>query len=199
MIMRSRGAKVLVYPAAFKLVTGPPHYETLGKARALDSQCYLVYAAPARNTGDTKLYQSYGNSMMINPNGAIVCRAEIKETILYHDIDLEDVETQRNNFPLEHQLRNDLYRLVDVERLIDNEMESFKMRKTTTKKASLASRPKVPAKKTVTKKISKTPKVKAFTTIKKATTTKRITKKLAANNGGKNTAGEKAVTKKYVD
>ena len=86
MVYRQRGAKVLVYPAAFNPTTGPIHFETTAKARALDTQCFFIFSAPARNTEDTSLYQSYGNSMIINPNGCVVSRAELHETILYYDI-----------------------------------------------------------------------------------------------------------------
>jgi omega-amidase len=37
MVMKSRGAKVLVYPAMFNPTTGPMHYELLARARAVDN------------------------------------------------------------------------------------------------------------------------------------------------------------------
>jgi len=37
-IMAEKGANVLLYPSAFSLTTGPRHWETLLKARAMDNQ-----------------------------------------------------------------------------------------------------------------------------------------------------------------
>ena len=43
-----RGARILIYPAAFNTTTGPLHWELLFRARAVDTQCYVVAASPAR-------------------------------------------------------------------------------------------------------------------------------------------------------
>lgn len=113
-IMRDRGAKVMIYPAAFSQVTGPVHFEVSARARAIDNQCFFIISAPARNTDDPKLYQSYGNSLIVNPNGCVVSRAEQDETILYYDVDLGKVDKQRQMFPFEQQARTDLYKLQDL-------------------------------------------------------------------------------------
>lgn len=38
MIMRAKGCKLLVFPGAFNLTTGPAHWELLQRARAVDNQ-----------------------------------------------------------------------------------------------------------------------------------------------------------------
>jgi omega-amidase len=40
---------ILVYPGAFNMTTGPAHWELLQRARAIDNQCYVVTASPARS------------------------------------------------------------------------------------------------------------------------------------------------------
>lgn len=47
--MIHEGARILIYPAAFNLTTGPRHWELLFRSRAVDGQCFAVGVAPARN------------------------------------------------------------------------------------------------------------------------------------------------------
>lgn len=39
------GAQILTYPSAFTFATGASHWETLLRARAIETQCYVVAAA----------------------------------------------------------------------------------------------------------------------------------------------------------
>ncbi|OBA18003.1 carbon-nitrogen hydrolase, partial [Metschnikowia bicuspidata var. bicuspidata NRRL YB-4993] len=43
--LRQMGANILTYPSAFTTKTGEAHWLELGRARAIDSQCYVVMAA----------------------------------------------------------------------------------------------------------------------------------------------------------
>ncbi len=43
--LRRRGAHVLTYPSAFTVSTGMAHWEVLLRARAVETQCYVVAAA----------------------------------------------------------------------------------------------------------------------------------------------------------
>ncbi len=42
------GTNLLVYPGAFNLVTGPPHWQLHARARAVDTQSYVLMCSPAR-------------------------------------------------------------------------------------------------------------------------------------------------------
>jgi omega-amidase len=47
---RSRGSmKMLVYPGQFNMITGPLHWELLGRARAVDTQSFCILASVARS------------------------------------------------------------------------------------------------------------------------------------------------------
>ena len=39
------GADILTFPSAFTYVTGAAHWETILRARAIESQCYVISAA----------------------------------------------------------------------------------------------------------------------------------------------------------
>lgn len=45
----TEGARVMLYPAAFNTTTGPPHWELLQRARAVDNFLYVATASPARS------------------------------------------------------------------------------------------------------------------------------------------------------
>ena len=70
------GANVIALPAAFTLQTGKDHWEVLLRARAIETQCYVLAA------GQTGAYQAkgktlhnYGHSMAIDPWGHVIARA----------------------------------------------------------------------------------------------------------------------------
>ncbi len=106
-LMTLAGAELIIIPAAFNMKTGPAHWELLFKARAIDNQVFLVGAAPARNIDAS--YVSYGNSIVVDPWGRTIARADEKETILHAEINLSIIKKVRNEFPLLKQRRTDLY------------------------------------------------------------------------------------------
>lgn len=72
------GAKVIFVPAAFNMTTGPAHWELLFRQRAVDNQCFTVGVSPARDEQGS--YVAYGNSIAVDPWGAVLCRAGAEET-----------------------------------------------------------------------------------------------------------------------
>ncbi|KDR93795.1 Predicted amidohydrolase [Peptoclostridium litorale DSM 5388] len=103
------GAKVIIVPAAFNMTTGPAHWSTTCKTRALDNQVYFIAVSPARNIKSS--YTAYGHSIIADPWGNIIMEADEKEDILYGEIDLEMVEKVRQELPLLQHRRRDVYSL----------------------------------------------------------------------------------------
>ena len=93
-----KGAQIFVTPAAFNMVTGPAHWETLIRSRAIDNQAFHAAASPARKSGAG--YIAYGHSMITDPWGKITVQADEKEQILIHDIDLDEVKQVRARMPV---------------------------------------------------------------------------------------------------
>ncbi len=110
--MALRGARVIFVPAAFNMTTGPAHWELTLRMRAVDNQCFMVGAAPARN--ESASYVAYGNSIVTDPWGSVVCRAGAEETILYADLDLSRTESIRRQIPILSNRRTDLYQVSEV-------------------------------------------------------------------------------------
>ena len=74
--LASNGAEIIVVPSAFSTVTGPLHWHTLLKARAIETGSFII--APAQ-TGIHKCgRKSYGHSLIISPWGKILKDAKRK-------------------------------------------------------------------------------------------------------------------------
>ncbi len=76
--LRRAGAELIFLPAAFTLQTGKDHWETLIRARAIETQCW--FAAPAawgrHLDGATKEPRfTYGHSLVCDPWGHVVAKA----------------------------------------------------------------------------------------------------------------------------
>lgn len=111
------GCKLLVYPGAFNMTTGPAHWELLQRARAVDNQIYVAAVSVARD--ESAKYIAWGHSAVASPWGDVCCKLDEKEGILYADIDLDHLENVRQQIPLTAQRRHDLYK---VESLIPTGM-----------------------------------------------------------------------------
>lgn len=72
--LRARGANVLLVPAAFTVETGLAHWETLLRARAIETQCWMVACGTTGTHTDEsgQSRRTYGHSMIIDPWGTIV-------------------------------------------------------------------------------------------------------------------------------
>ncbi len=67
---------VIMVPSSFTVQTGKDHWEVLLRARAIETQCYVVapgqYGPFVDGSGGTRL--SYGHSLVIDPWGHVVAR-----------------------------------------------------------------------------------------------------------------------------
>ena len=64
------GARILFIPAAFTRLTGDLHWETLIRARAIETGCYVVAAAQCGDHGGG--LQSHGHSLIVDPWGRVL-------------------------------------------------------------------------------------------------------------------------------
>ncbi|KAM4059999.1 carbon-nitrogen hydrolase [Hirsutella rhossiliensis] len=69
---RDRPAQILTYPSAFTLRTGEAHWETLLRARAIETQSWVVAAAQVGRHNERRA--SYGRSMVVDPWGTVRVR-----------------------------------------------------------------------------------------------------------------------------
>jgi omega-amidase len=110
LLMRQRGCRLLIYPGAFNMVTGPAHWQLLQQARALDNQLFVAACSPARGTDG---YIAWGHSSIVSPWGEVVASTGADPDTVVADIDFDQVDTVRQNIPISMQKRVDVYSLQD--------------------------------------------------------------------------------------
>jgi deaminated glutathione amidase len=92
------GAKVILVPAAFTLQTGKDHWEVLLRARAIETQTYVL--APAqwgRYAGGARA--CYGHSLIADPWGHVIAKAQDRVGYITARLDLEEVGRVRARMP----------------------------------------------------------------------------------------------------
>ncbi|KAL6881464.1 carbon-nitrogen hydrolase [Trichoderma novae-zelandiae] len=108
-----RPAQIITYPSAFTLRTGEAHWEALLRARAIETQSYVVAAAQVGRHNERRA--SYGRSMVVDPWGRVlVCLGGVADAdgnaedgavgeIGLVDIDLDELERVRREMPLQRR------------------------------------------------------------------------------------------------
>lgn len=96
--LRRKGAQIVFAPSNFTHATGAAHWETLLRARALESQVYL--AAPAQVGQHNEKFRSWGHTAMTDPWGTVTALAPEKTGLIFAEIDLEYLEQVRRELPM---------------------------------------------------------------------------------------------------
>jgi deaminated glutathione amidase len=97
-ILALNGARIVTVPANFTRVTGQAHWEVLLRARAIEDQVFVI--APGQGRGPGPEGDSYGNSMIVDPWGEILARADGEsETFVAADLDLARQDEIREKLP----------------------------------------------------------------------------------------------------
>ncbi|MFN3199018.1 MAG: carbon-nitrogen hydrolase family protein [Bradymonadia bacterium] len=99
------GADVIMVPAAFTLTTGKDHWHALLRARAIETQCWVM--APAQwGTHDAEgKRKSYGHSVIIDPWGTVVADKGHGEGITLAEIDPARTAQVRQSIPVRNHRR----------------------------------------------------------------------------------------------
>ncbi len=92
------GAQVLTVPAAFTRPTGEAHWETLLRARAIETGSFVLAAAQGGTHEDGR--STWGHSVAIGPWGDILAKADHDEPgVVLADLDLAAVAKARSAIP----------------------------------------------------------------------------------------------------
>jgi predicted amidohydrolase len=91
------GTEVLLVPSAFTFTTGAAHWEVLCRARAIESQCYLI--APDQAGTSPHGFPDWGDSMIVDPWGRVLGRAGDGEAVVTAEIDLDYLARVRQELP----------------------------------------------------------------------------------------------------
>ena len=96
---RLQGVNLIMIPASFTTKTGQAHWELLVRARAVETQAYVV--APNQYGSGSSGVDTFGNSMIVDPWGEIISRApEDNDALIVAELSLARCQDIRSSMPL---------------------------------------------------------------------------------------------------
>jgi predicted amidohydrolase len=101
------GARIVVLPSAFTLPTTRDHWEVLVRARAIENQVFMIAANQVGpHPGG---HRSGGRSMIVDPWGVVLAKADDGEGFIAADLDFARQEEIRAQLPVLAHRRPDVY------------------------------------------------------------------------------------------
>ncbi len=92
------GACMIAVPAAFTVPTGQAHWETLLRARAIETGCFVL--APAQGGAHEDGRKTWGRSTVVGPWGEVIARADHDDPCVLHaQLDMGAVAKARTSVP----------------------------------------------------------------------------------------------------
>lgn len=89
----------ILVPSSFLVPTGEAHWHILNRARAVESQTYVIASAQSGNHKDK--HQSYGHSLVVDPWGVVLEDLEKSEDcIAIVDLKKDRITQIRENMPM---------------------------------------------------------------------------------------------------
>lgn len=101
---RDFGAEVIFVPSTFMKKTGERHFHLLNRARAVDTQCYIVSPTIARDHDLSK--NAYAHSLCLAPGGEIEIDLGEEENLAVVKLENEKIKREREKLPLEVSRQN---------------------------------------------------------------------------------------------
>jgi predicted amidohydrolase len=104
-LAQTMGAQILLVPSAFTVPTGAAHWHVLLRARAIETQCYVLAAAQCGQHNERR--SSYGHALCVDPWGRVVADAggdsstSTAPTIVTCEIDLDSISSIRQRMPIQ--------------------------------------------------------------------------------------------------
>lgn len=97
----------ILIPSSFLVKTGEAHWDVLIRARAIESQAYVLAAAQGgthigRGGG---IRETYGNSLLVDPWGKVMARAESSPSVVIGTMTREMIENVRRQIPMKSHRR----------------------------------------------------------------------------------------------
>ncbi|WP_248794853.1 carbon-nitrogen hydrolase family protein [Pseudomonas sp. MWU13-2105] len=96
--LRKAGAELISAPSAFTAVTGAAHWEVLIRARAIETQCYLLAAAQGGVHPGPR--ETFGHAAIVDPWGRIVAEQDQGEAVLLAERDSNEQASIRARMPV---------------------------------------------------------------------------------------------------
>jgi predicted amidohydrolase len=101
--LRDAGAELITAPSAFTAVTGAAHWEILLRARAIETQCYVLAAAQGGVHPGPR--ETFGHAAIIDPWGRVLAEQAQGEAVLLAERDSEEQASIRARMPVSSHRR----------------------------------------------------------------------------------------------
>lgn len=96
--LRKAGAQLITAPSAFTAVTGAAHWEVLIRARAIETQCYVLAAAQGGVHPGPR--ETHGHAAIVDPWGRILAEQTRGEAVLLAERDVQEQASIRARMPV---------------------------------------------------------------------------------------------------
>ncbi|WP_339528924.1 carbon-nitrogen hydrolase family protein [Pseudomonas mucidolens] len=96
--LRAAGAELISAPSAFTAVTGAAHWDVLIRARAIETQCYVLAAAQGGVHPGPR--ETYGHGAIIDPWGRVLAQQDQGEAVLLAERDSNEQASIRARMPV---------------------------------------------------------------------------------------------------
>lgn len=97
--LRDKGARIIVLPAAFTMQTGKDHWESILRARAIETQTWFLAAGQALSHAQGRKW-CWGHSMVIDPWGLITAQCSDQVGVVSAHLDFVYQDKIRMNLPV---------------------------------------------------------------------------------------------------
>ena len=95
--LAKNGAQFIASPAAFTKTTGEAHWHTLIKARAIESQCFVLAAAQGGRHEHGR--DTYGHSLAVTPWGEVLAEGNVHPSVIFADVQSSALIEARSRVP----------------------------------------------------------------------------------------------------
>jgi deaminated glutathione amidase len=95
---------IITIPSAFTVPTGKAHWHSLLRARAIESQSFVIAAAQTGHHEDGR--ETYGHSLVVDPWGAVLLDMGEGPGLAFVDLDLNRIAEVRQQIPVHANRRN---------------------------------------------------------------------------------------------
>jgi deaminated glutathione amidase len=102
---------IILVPSAFLVKTGEAHWESLLRARAIESQCYVVASAQAgehKSALGLQKRETYGHSMLVDPWGRIQAVQAGGLGVIFSELEHKEISLVRQQIPMRSHRKIDL-------------------------------------------------------------------------------------------
>ena len=101
--LREAGAELITAPSAFTAVTGAAHWDILIRARAIETQCYMLAAAQGGVHPGPR--ETYGHAAIVDPWGRVLAQQAQGEAVLLAERDSDEQASIRARMPVSSHRR----------------------------------------------------------------------------------------------